>query len=365
MVLERCIKGIVNKCPEVNIQLVLYGIWRDGMKHLEVASLPNVQRLELFACASNQHVENVERPAMHNLYAIVFSGSTFPDLRNVYLNTTYGTPEEVPASLEASLQHRHDGSPGYFGPSQNDWAEADIAFNGLLRMEKITLAYNHTLTIPILQGLFNTSIIPKRLTSLEIVNCRHLHPINSMQAIATLLERGLQLLQSLKIHLSKVHGSRRRDLGPNYNGEIDEHPEYHVCNIIRQFGGNIKSLDLGLPFACNLALIPRPKKAPRMLHAPSTLPSISLQPYNTLSQRMVADGYRHRRMVLYEGICRGAHSFDDFVSLASEQGENISWEFLSEMDERAVWCVSGCLPVEFDWESAMAQPLVGEETLDE
>ena len=224
-------------------------------------------------------------------------------------------------------------------------------------MQKIVLEHNRCLTPTILNSLFNSNIIPKRLTTLEIVNCPQLHPTHDLAAIAVLLERSLQLLQSLKLHLIEAHDYRHGFAAPNYNAEIDEHPEYHLCNIVREAGQTIQSLDLALPHACNRMLVPRPKKAAATPQDRQDLPTIPLEPANTLPQRVLAAGYRYRRLILYGGICRGAHEWDDMVALAADQRGNVGWELLSEPEDRAVWCVSGCAPVECSFEEAMSRPL--------
>ena len=233
--------------------------------------------------------------------------------------------------------------------------QTSASFHGVVQMQKIRLEHNKFLTPAILNSLFNSNIIPKRLTTLEIVNCTQLHPTRHLCAIAVLLGRSLQLLQSLKLHLTGYYPYNHEYQAPNYNAEIDEHPEYHLCNVIREAGQNIQSLDLALPYACNRMLIPRPKKNATLHQDQQDLPTISLEPANTLSQRVLAEGYRYRRLHLYSGICRGAHDWDDMVALAVDQQGDFGWELLSEPEDRAVWCVSGCAPVECSFEEAMAR----------
>jgi hypothetical protein len=224
-------------------------------------------------------------------------------------------------------------------------------------MQKIRLEHNKFLTPAILNSLFSSNIIPKRLTTLEIVNCPQLHPTYDLCAIAVLLGRSLQLLQSLRLHLTGDYMYKLGFQAPNYAAEINEHPEYHICNIVREAGQKIKSLDLALPYACNRMLVPRPKKNDTIRQDRQDLPAISLEPANTLPQRVIAEGYRYRRLHLYSGICREAHDWDDMVALAVDQRGDFGWELLSEPEDRAVWCVSGCAPVECSFEEAITRPL--------
>jgi hypothetical protein len=57
-IVERCVSGIVRKCPDVTIHMVLYSIWRNSMKQLAMASLPNVRSLEVFA--SGRHMDSAD-----------------------------------------------------------------------------------------------------------------------------------------------------------------------------------------------------------------------------------------------------------------------------------------------------------------
>jgi hypothetical protein len=38
------------------------------------------------------------------------------------------------------------------------------------------------------------------------------------------------------------------------------------------------------------------------------------------------------------------------VELAAGQGGDVSWELISERDNRATWCVGGHAPVESEWD---------------
>ena len=210
-------------------------------------------------------------------------------------------------------------------------------------MEKITLEHNPLLTPPILGSLFNSSIIPKRLSTLEIVNCPHLCATQDLPSIATLLERGLQLLHYLRLHLTRSEDDAYH--AASYNAEIEEYPEHHICNIVREFGQKIKSLDMALPFACNRIMKSRLHKT-KILPQPQELPLIPQEPIDTLPQRLVAEGYHYRSLRGYFGICRGAHDWNDFVGPATDQPKHVSWELISERDGRTAWCVGGHALVE-------------------
>ena len=123
-------------------------------------------------------------------------------------------------------------------------------------------------------------------------------------------------------------------------------------------GQTIKGLDLALPFACEHMFMPLLKA--RQNWDPTTeqeLPDLPETPVNTLPQRLMAAGYRYRRLI-FNGHCRGLEAWDKMEALAKHQRAMISWELLynHHVDSKAVWLVSGCAPVEFSVEGAMQHP---------
>ena len=116
-IVERCVRGIVHKCPDVKVQMTLYSIWRNGMKQLAMASLPNVTRLEILA--SGRHMDENDILSLRTkMWELVFSGTTFPDLQDVYLNTSCDSTDELPSTALESLeiQDHHLSSGGYRHP---------------------------------------------------------------------------------------------------------------------------------------------------------------------------------------------------------------------------------------------------------
>ena len=353
-VIARCISAVSRKCAGIKISMTLYGTWRNFGKQLEIAELPNVQTLTMYLAERQIHRADISQLKM-KIWEIVFSGSTFPDLQAVYLNTLMDSNADMPANMLECLKmvaDRFDPRSAYGTSSPIDHSH----YYGLLSMKEIKLEFNTFLTASVLQSLLGSSIIPKRLTTLEIVNCPYLDPVTDLEALITLFQRGLQLLRFLKVHLvneRRVFGSRNYEM--SYISKINEQPDHHLCNIVRELGQSIRGLDLALPFACNRIFVP-PTKAPAQTYTePLEFPPIPAEPLDTLPQRLMAAGYRYRRLLFY-GICRGAHKWEEMAALACEQGGNISWELLSEPDDKAVWCVSQCLPVEFSTEAAMQQP---------
>lgn len=354
-ILERCISGIAHKCPDVNISITLQSIWRDGLKQLEAANLPKVKELCLFMDFSGTNPVDYDFLVKQKLWELTFCGLTFPDLKDVYVNTSNNYAIGQPSTILESIDY-------YDRPRErflyNNAAMLDgNTFHGLLKMEKIKIERTVLLNPDVLNALFNSRVIPTRLTTLKIVNCPLLHPVDDLAAIATLLQRGLQLLQYLTLHLADHDAYGEQFHVYNYNAVIDEEPGHHLCNIVRVLGQRIKCLDLAIPFACKHMLIPLHTKAVSVLHGLRELPAISQQPLNTLSQRLIKEGYRYRRLILYRGVCRGAHDWNELVDLAVEQHGSVSWDLLSETEGKGTWCVSGCLPVERTWEEALSYPL--------
>ena len=332
--------------------MTLYGVWRDFAKQLEYAEILGVKKLTMFLGQDRTDPADTDLLKMR-MWDLTFSGSTFPDLEDVSLNTLVESAEDMPACILDGLDLVHEKyrPRGY----DNMTPTGDAGYYGLRNMKKIKLEYNTFLTPAVLRSLFGSSIIPKRLTTLEIVNCPCLDPVKDLEALATLFKRGLQLLRLLKVHLVNEYCLNDEHYGVLYSSKVQQHPEHHLCNIVRVLGQNIKGLDLALPFACN-RIFEIPLKMPRKIPYESLmLPQIPEEPINTLPQRLMDAGYRYRRLIFY-GICREAHTWEEMEALASNQSGNVSWEILSEADDKALWCVSDCLPVEFSVQGALQHP---------
>lgn len=356
-VVARCIGAISRKCSAVKTTFEIQGIWPGFTKQLEDAALPNVTRLELFLGSTSDTTE-IGR-LREKVWELAFSGTTFPDLRTVSINTIVACPCSLPKSLDESFELVSAYSQGRAYYSSR-WTHGDRSaqrsapFYGLRKMEKVILEYNSFLNANVLESLFGSNIMPQRLTKLEIVCCPDLELVRDLEALATLLQRGLQLLKFLKLHLCyDLNFNHERDVA--YVSKINEHPEHHLCNIVRELGRNINGLDLAVPFACSRIFVPLPKKPARIDCAPLELPDIPEEPLKTLPERLMAAGYRYRRVIFSE-ICRGAHEWDEMATLASNQSDNVSWEILFDNQDNSagLWAVSGSLPVEFDVRAAMA-----------
>lgn len=226
-------------------------------------------------------------------------------------------------------------------------------------MEEIILELNTFLRPEILQSLFASSIIPKRLTSLEIIHCPKLDQIRDLEALATLLQRGLQLLQFLRLHLVHRYDRDWEDYESHYCSKINQNHEHHLCNIVRELGQNIKGLELAVPFACNRIFVPPPQKARMMPREALPLPSVPEYPLYARRQRLMEAGYRYRRLIFHR-YCRDAHKWEDMAALAEGQSEDVSWDVWCEGDQKAVWFVTACRPVEMTLDDAMQSSLYHE-----
>ncbi|KAK4540903.1 hypothetical protein LTR36_008845 [Oleoguttula mirabilis] len=357
-IVANCIGAISRQCYKVQITLTMNSAWLHFMKQLENFGLPNVTKLIMFAGAADTDPAAGHHAWTSNFWDLIFSGSTFPDLRSAYVNTAADSETGLPATLQESVGFvaPHNG-PRYIYQDAKNKPRTSNPLHGLHNMQEIILAHNTYLDLPVIESLFGSEIIPKRLTRLEIVDCPNLHPVNDLTALSTLLQRALQLVQHLKLHLCKLprFDSGETYLDTRYAARIHEHPEEHLCNIIRELGQNVRSLDIAVPFACNDIFSPSVKKA-KAYATPHEYPPVSLEPYVTLPSRILAEGYRYRRLVCWHAVCRDAHAWQDMIDTASEQGSNISWDMVYPPEDRASWHVSGCLPLLYTADEVLQKP---------
>ncbi|KAF2769422.1 hypothetical protein EJ03DRAFT_336283 [Teratosphaeria nubilosa] len=348
-ILATCLGAIARKCFSVKIELILKGAWPEFVKQLENHSIPNVASLTLYV--------NTHRSTRDRIWELLLSGSYFTDLRSLYLNTMTDSYDNLPTTLWDAIGFAEHSSNFQ---TQQSTAKPLGPFSGLRNMETILLHHVDTLNDQILGSLFCTDTIPKRLKRLEIVDCPKLHPIRDLKEIATLLRRSLQVVDTLKFHTC-VLSQAEVDEGSaitTYANKIQNIPADHICNIIREVGQRVPTLDLALPYVCTRILQP-PTKRPITHDSRKDYPHISYEPYQTLPQRMVEAGYRHRRLLSLHGICRDAHGWDELCNLAGEQKDDASWEMLfsSAEEDRGSWHVGGCLPVVYTADEVLQRPL--------
>lgn len=376
-VISSCIGAISRQCPNVHITLSINSAWLHFMKQLEETGLPNVTKLIMFAGSAgpddpaagwrNSSWDTIIDFAGHHasvscFWELVFSGSTFPDLRSAYVNTTADSDGGLPATLIKSIDFSEDRHDFDLVRSETLWDAAgrpgsSTPLYGLRNMQEIVLAHNTYLDIPVMESLFNSDIIPRRLTRLEIVDCPKLHAVDDLAALSTLLQRALQLVQHLKLHLCKMNRSLSllTSWELRYTAKINEHPEQHLCNIIRQLGQQVRSLDVALPHACSNIFTPPAEKA-KAHKSPQNHAAVSLEPYGTLASRTLAAGYKYRRLILWHELCRDACTWHDMVDIASKQGSDVSWELIHGPRDSASWHVGGCLPLLYTAEEMLHKP---------
>ena len=206
--LSNCIGAVTRKCYSVKIHLTLYGAWPKWIPQLERFGLPNVSKLTLFLGGAELEPGRAWRGSDESpLWNLVFSGSTFSDLKDVYINTRAYNPGDLPTSLQDSIHGAHPVRDYVWTKPNESTSDNVVPFYGLRGMEQIVLAHTPHPTLDIMQSLFGSDIIPHNLTKLEIVNCASLHPVKHLPAIATLLQRALQLVKHLKLHLCKLSSS--------------------------------------------------------------------------------------------------------------------------------------------------------------
>ncbi|KAK5114342.1 hypothetical protein LTR62_002594 [Meristemomyces frigidus] len=355
-VVINCIGAISRKCYSVKIQLSLHGAWPGWQQQLARFGMPNVGAATILVASDNKDDPS---GTVTQTWDLLFSGSCFSDLKRVYVNTSVDQPSHLPKDLLRSVGR------AFPVPASLDWgynpkpSNNTAPFFGLRKMEEIVLEHSQHLTVDTMTSLFGSDIIPEHLTKLEVVDCPSLHPVRHLSAICTLLQRALQLVKHLKLHLCKLpyHG---QGLDSQYGARIDEHPEEHPCIIIRELSDKIPYLDLALPYVCS-NIFPAAStrtKTSRYDEAEMTYPDIPFEPYNTLPERVVAAGYKYRRLICWHDICRHTHSWDDVLEAAENMGENLSWDLLSRHDETGSWRVSGYLAMETKGKEILQRPFV-------
>ncbi|KAK0345140.1 hypothetical protein LTR91_025891 [Friedmanniomyces endolithicus] len=318
--LSNCIGAVARKCYSVKIHLTLYGAWPKWIPQLERFGLPNVTKLTLFLGGAELEPGRTWRGSDESpLWNLVFSGSSFSDLKDVYINTRAYNPGDLPSSLRESIHGAHPVRDYVWTKPHESTSDNVVPFYGLRRMEQIVLAHTPHLTLDIMQSLFGSDIIPQNLTKLEIVNCASLHPFDNDDDDSF--------------------------LDTQYAAHIDQHPAEHPCNIVRELGTRIQYLDLALPFAC-AKIFPPAQKTWQALAAPRDYPAFPREPVETLPARLMAQGYKYRRLISWHGVCRGAHKWGDMREAAADmRQEDVSWVLVSP-NQADCWQMPGCLAVE-------------------
>jgi len=355
-IVANCIGAIGRKCYTAQITLTLNATSADFVKQLERLGLPNVVRLALFLGSCGKKMTYTREEWSWKVWELVFSGLTFPDLRKVYVNTYDDHEDEVPDDLFAQMRP-WDGYSHAYDKHRTAKHNPPTPFHGLGSMQEIVLAHNSYLDASALQCLFESDIIPGRLTKLEIVDCPALHPVKHLTALSTLLRRALQLVRSLKLHLCDLSGYHEEVTfnEMQYGARINKHPEEHLCNVIRELGQTIPSLDLAVPFICD-RIFPPLATQPTVETAAQGFPQVPLHPFGSLPGRIRAEGYKHRQLYCLEGICRAAHSRKHMAARADMQTSDHSWLLLHLPGDHGSWHLSGYSRVKFSPHKELTEP---------
>ena len=236
---SHCIGAISRRGYGTKIHLRLYGDWHDLLNQFQ-GSVPNVRKLEL--CL--ERVPDLLRRLQ--LWDQCFGGSIFPDLQEIDLDTAHPLSIERYDTLETASR-RYDNAtfngfhPGPFpghrrrsvflhpGPAEH------MPFHGLRRLMSIKLRNMQALDESVLQSLFGSNIRPQSLTRLELSFCPLLNLTTTLEALSVLLQRGLPLLQYLKLHLNQERPESADIHETKYCRAINEHPEQHLCNVSLAF----------------------------------------------------------------------------------------------------------------------------------
>lgn len=268
-----------------------------------------------------------------DIWDLILSGSTFPDLRSAELDNVNLYPKETPptlieaADLGLELQQDHYHPRDHYNASSNT---GGTGYYGLRYMEHIRLAFMTQLDSATLTSLFGSDIIPKNLKRLEIAFCPELEFIASLGAIAILLERALPLLDSLTLQFSQTPYFSPGSWDDPYKTALEEDPKRHLCPIIRRWGQKIQRMDLALPLACSSILLPPPSA--KVKNDYSKPNPIVYYPKEYLQARLQEKKVKSRRLVIWQGLCRELHSIRELESVAATQPEDVSWELLAVND---------------------------------
>ncbi|KAK3677348.1 hypothetical protein LTR78_002886 [Recurvomyces mirabilis] len=364
-VVANCLGAISRKCYSVKISLTLHGGWPGWQKQLERFGMSNVTELTLFIGSESKNDQGTDTEAGARLWDLVFSGSCFSDLKRVYINTAVDDLDGLPEDLLHSVGRAYPVSASLdWEPIVKPSKDTAVLF-GLRKMEAITLAHTTRLTVDTMTSLFASDLIPTRLTKLEIVDCPNLHPVRHLSAICTLLQRALQLVKHLKLHLCRLP-SHEAGLDGQYGARIQEHPEEHPCTIIRELGKTIPHLDIAMPFVCTEILPLASKMSARRIRHRDTemeLPAVPFEPYDTLPERLVEAEYKYRRVICWKDVCGYGYPWRNLVEVVEGMGvederSKTSWEFLHKYEMMGVWKVDGCLPVELVNQEILERPFV-------
>jgi len=355
VILSNFIGAVSRKCYAVKITLSLRVVGAALVKQLEASEVPNVTKLKLLlgSCHPSRCYSGEHSAWSDQVWDFVFSGSTFPDLESVYLDTSSDHQDlrnleaNNPGSLEYATQHEN-----FLSGEHINKPRAATPFYGLRSMKQIIFQRMRYLDALALESIFASDVIPKRLTRLEIVECSSLHPVRDLMELSAVLQKALPLVQTLKLHLHELDvyyddaDEEMVEYESEYTSRINEHPEDHLCNIIRELGQNIRSLDIAVPFACSRMFL-APEKNPQINATTQQLPSIPLHPRDRLQERVLAEGYKYRKLTCWHGVCRKAHDWEKMSSLANGQTGNHSWLLLYPDKYSGSWHLSGYSPVKF------------------
>ncbi|TKA22383.1 hypothetical protein B0A50_08265 [Salinomyces thailandicus] len=378
-VLSRCVGVISRHSPAVKITLTLNGLSEQLMKQLQQFSLPNVSKVIVYASSAGNDTVISQHPSAFSFrnrlntndgmssaarfWDLLFSDSTFTDLRSAFAATACASREGLPRSVAEAidLAIQHHSSHDQFSRKMSEEDNGSLPFHGLRHMEEIIIAHNNYLDVASMQSLFGSTVIPQRLTKLEIVGCPQLHPIKDLTALSTLLSRALQLVKHFKLHLYRQPTSSWTDWETRYAERIEEHPEEHLCNIVRGLSKRLRSLDLALPFVC-IAIFDRPFKE-RFVHptgaALGTYPTVLFEPYNTLKQRLLAEGYDYRRVICMGNMCPPLRGWQEMIGCATQsESDKTSWEMMLVWEDQGSWHMPGGLTRYFEAEDVLTRPFV-------
>lgn len=347
--IAQLLSAIARKSPQVKVTLQLEGGEIDSKLLSTGIKFPRVCRAIVAADPEGL------RAARGDYWSFFLGGHVFPDLCQLETSGFHISATQPLLTIEEQLVTAEEFACEY---SEIPGFRADVQLERLQYIHGLKIEGDVMLNRPLLLSLFGSATVPARLTTLEIVNCPMLFFAANLSNFSTLLQRSFTTLPAL--NKLKLHIIEDPHLEPGMSYQALQNHSHHLCNVVRVLGQNIQHLDLALPYACNRMFVP-PKPALTYTHSAYQhesrgLPNIQREPLETLPQRLIAQGFKYRRLICWYGICFEQHDWEAMISYASVQGAGYSWEIICDEADQASWHVGEHDAVHFVAGDVISQP---------
>lgn len=314
---SQLINSIVRSSPQVKISLTLWETQMFFDLGVKDPISPNVQTLTLIH-------PNKGSMYCNEYWTFLLSGEIFPGLQTL-------KTDGFTSRSQDSLHDRYFAmSDGPLPVRENLIEKLDIAASRLPYLQSLKIEGDIMLNQTLLKAFLDPKTTPKRLTTLSISFCPNQDKEGAPRAFSSVLKHALTKmprLESLRMYIPACSVDR---LAEEDEWEaVSNDPELHLCDIVRNFGQQIKLLELGIPFACS-CMFARHETADVNNPAPTLdLSTFSSLPLQTLPARLVEKGFKHRRIIIWRGHCSEEEEFPHIVPYLETQGPEYSWEVVS------------------------------------